>query len=712
MGGQTRHGQVRPARRRVTARLVLKLTTNREIRHNETAVKVQGNHVRFIFNKYNLGRQLYFELGGLFDGLESRVVSRTVKGNFATFTFKKKRSRRWPDLLTPGARRMSGESQPNYPKHLKKFNSAPKGRERNNRYMSADNDFEKYTILVPEEDCILEERDEGSESSTKLNSHRMIPSTREISKQVNEALEGGSDSRSERAELGELESFMQNENLVLKVYGKGRPKAKLYARGNKPGAKREGTPEAGAKKHRAKLYQNRTPKNKSSYKNRYMQKSQERQERIQNLRKGKSATERRKQKGRAGKGERKNYFNSWLNKEEKPPKEAEKEEPKLENISKTGFKKTLNEELMTIDEIIALEKKEATQNSKLRKATRTREKKNKQAQRRRKPAAKGLANKGTQSGGSMPQAPHEMPLATFTTRPGEFDKVFDLHKRSEVTPGDSGRELKRTQHREKSNHELKQLKMSRKSIKNIEGLAQAMASIKDSVKDLNKVSFVENLPSQRGEGSRVGSRMVSRNNSEADEVRSNIISMKSDIRGPSMNLARDVKPQSKSNIDLNGGDPAGMGRSKSRPLKPNKGGFGRRAKVANGRSRSTIAKGPKSSMSGTRRGLSQNLSNLAAHTVVSYDGPNVSIISQKLREKRAEILDTFAQLNLDMAWVHRQCRYIDLHSTQGVLKFFELQNRLVVKLATKLRKEKNARFKVEKQCEKMVDSLKKDLGQK
>ena len=790
----------------LTNRLVLKLMSNREIRKNETAVKVQGNQIRFIFNKYNSGRQINFALEDLFDSLEPKIISKNFKSNFVTFTFKKKQAQKWPDLFYKhqrpkpktryGQKSEEFETKKDYLKSLKKFNST--GRSGNNRYMFAENEnFDKYALMV--EDRIMEEGDEGSVSSNRKNSHRMLPSTKEISNKVDDILNGMGGDKAKAGDTTKMtnnlntdtESFLQNENMVLKIYGKKKHNRKLYGK-NRKDMKRQYTPETLKKgnmksksenKRGAKLYQNRTPKgSKMGYKNKYMQKSQERRDKLNRLKKGRSANTKRKEyvtkiqrmekKGpsrgvsdryASNQEAKKNYFNSWLNNTvDTEPKEGES--PKHENIVKKGFKKTINEELMTIDEIIALEKKEAEQNSKLRRATKIREKKTKLAQKKSRsrqknvldlemivheessskfPSQQGsrrnnavyikkkkkknrdieidyekyrnevkkgtLFHKGTKSGSSMHRNKPNLPLATFTTREGEFNKIFDLHKQKEITSKQSP--LDETYHKEKSHHELAQLKMSRKSVKNIERLSNGLNEV-ESLKDLVKESFVENFPSNKDNQVLFGSRMISKNNSEVDEmdVKSNLVSIRSNAPTPKNVMFE--KPKSKSNINLNGVEVSPMERSRSRPIPKGKGFYDKKPKKTNLRSKSTIQKGPKSAMSKTNRGLSQNLSNLAAHTVVSYEGPNVSVVSQKLREKRGEILDTFAQLNLDMAWVHRQCRYIDLHSTQGVLKFFELQNRLIVKLATKLRKEKNSRFKVEKQCEKMMDNLKKDLRDK
>ena len=711
-----------------------------------------------------------------------------------TFILKKRNPRKWPGLYA-NSKKVSQkrgtqqsqefETRKDYLKNLKKFNSVGKSRERNNRYMFAEEDgFDKYTGMVPEEDRIEEEGDEGSEGSNRMGSHRLIPSTKEISSKVDDILKGFDefkyDSRpGERTQateaLGktEAESFLQNEKMINGIYGKKNPK--LYMKNGKKGKsrKRTVTPEGGKKT--AKLYQNSRGGRgkqgaKSSYKNRYMQKSQERQDRINKKKKnGKSANQKQSYIDKMRRGNpspfgvsdryssnqetgKKNYFNSWLNKTEDSEggkvDSAEFDE-RPENITKTGFKKTINNELMTIDEIIALEKKEATQNSKLRRATEKRQKKSAKSKSRvkkrggklpksksrpkvekkasgknfeldynqyRSEVRKGpMYNEGTKSGASMHNNRNgKMAMGTFTTRKGEFNKIFDLHQKKEVTSKQMP--LETVGHKEKSHQELQELKMSRKSVKNIEGLANALMEM-ESQKDLNKESFVENFPSNlpsKGDNQiQFGSRMVSRNNSEQDEieVKSNLVSIRSELKSPKNVFFESEKPQTKSNIDLKKEQNV-MERSKSRPIPKAKGFYEKKTKKKSIRSKSTIRPGPKSRLAKTERGLSQNLSNLAPHTVVSYDGPNVSIVSQKLREKRGEILDTFAQLNLDMAWVHRQCRYIDLHSTQGVLKFFELQNRLIVKLATKLRKEKNSRFKVEKQCEKMMDNFNKDLSKK
>jgi hypothetical protein len=85
-------------------------------------------------------------------------------------------------------------------------------------------------------------------------------------------------------------------------------------------------------------------------------------------------------------------------------------------------------------------------------------------------------------------------------------------------------------------------------------------------------------------------------------------------------------------------------------------------------------------------------------------------IFQQVSGKKQEILDTFAGLSLDMGWIHKQCRHMNLNSSDGVVKFLEVQNRLIVKLATKLRKEKNSRYRVEQQCQKMMEKFSKKLS--
>ena len=783
-------------------------------------MKIQGNQIRFIFNKYNTGRQINFELGNLFDSLEPKLISKNFKSNYVTFILKKKQPKKWPGLYENSKNKNfknryaqkpeEFETRKDYLKNLKKFNSIGKSKERNNRYMFADDEnFDKYAVLVPEEDRIIEEGDEGSVGSNRIGSHRLLPSTKDISNKVDDILKGFDEFRYETKEEDshgnttkmteglnktEIESFLKNENKVNGFYDKKKQNPKLYMKNGKKIEKNKrkyntydiNQKQGESNNKSAKLYQNNRNQRlksgvKSSYKNRYMQKSQDREDRRAKRKKqGKSANQ-KTSKGRSyidkikkgpvnlmqmGISDRypsnqdpsikKNYFNSWLNKTEDSDHndndvlDLEEINNRPENITKKGFKKTINNELMTIDEIIALEKKEAQQNSKLRRATENRNKKIKKAQNKSKSRTiiekginknlksntrnkvqvkknkfsrykdieidsnkNGMYNEGSKSGTSMHK--NKIPIGTFTTRKGEFNKIFDLHQNKEITSQQIP--LNPTGHREKTNQELQELKMSRKSVKNIEVLSRALLDM-DSQKDLNKESFVENFPSNvpsKGDNQvQFGSRLVSKNNSENEEIdmKSNLVSIKSEIPNPKNIFLENEKPQTKSNINLQGKEQNILERSKSRPIQKAKGFYEKKTKKKTIRSRSSIKPGYKSRLAKTERGLSQNLSNLAPQTVVSYDGPNVSIVSQKLREKRGEILDTFAQLNLDMAWVHRQCRYIDLHSTQGVLKFFELQNRLIVKLATKLRKEKNSRFKVEKQCEKMMDNFKKDLKKK
>ena len=274
---------------------------------------------------------------------------------------------------------------------------------------------------------------------------------------------------------------------------------------------------------------------------------------------------------------------------------------------------------MTIDEIIALEKKEAQQNSKLRRATENRNKKIKKAQNKSKSRTiiekginknlksntrnkvqvkknkfsrykdieidsnkNGMYNEGSKSGTSMHK--NKIPIGTFTTRKGEFNKIFDLHQNKEITSQQIP--LNPTGHREKTNQELQELKMSRKSVKNIEVLSRALLDM-DSQKDLNKESFVENFPSNvpsKGDNQvQFGSRLVSKNNSENEEIdmKSNLVSIKSEIPNPKNIFLENEKPQTKSNINLQGKEQNILERSKSRPIQKAKGFYEKKTKKKN-----------------------------------------------------------------------------------------------------------------------------------
>lgn len=352
---------------------------------------------------------------------------------------------------------------------------------------------------------------------------------------------------------------------------------------------------------------------------------------------------------------------------------------------------------------------------------------------------------------SAPKASHKMPFGTYTTREGEINKIFDLYKQKEII-SKLGKLEPEHQHKPKTNQELVKLKESRKSDKNLESSENLLSSNlkkkqqthnakhRSSSSDEMKESFMRMKSNQNSRPflhEQVGemARLLRENITAAQRpnellLQSNPPSLQSDRQKSTVRrnpFAQDKIPQSRSQIRL--GEPAPSAqelgvyeRAKSRPLvgkKKNKSSLQiKRHKdiaMSSGRGRSGIfRKGkPKTtqrSSSRYDRGLSANLSGLAPATVVSYEGPNVSLVSRRLREKRSQIMDTFAKLNLDMAWVHRQCKYIDLHSTEGVLKFFELQNRLIVKLAGKLRKEKSARFQVEKQCEQLMDRMQQNYN--
>ena len=356
---------------------------------------------------------------------------------------------------------------------------------------------------------------------------------------------------------------------------------------------------------------------------------------------------------------------------------------------------------------------------------------------------------------SEKRSSRKLPFGTYTTREGEINKIFDLYKQKEVI-SKKGKFPKA--HREKTKQELYKLKESRKSDKHLESTEDLNQVTSNFGKQANSSKHRERRPkepsseSDNGDPKQSFMRMKSHQNSRPllheqnplqtpapngqmrpipvnniqDPIflNSNPASLQSDrqekhLKNP---FTTNKMPQSRSEIRL--GEPAPSAhelglfeRSKSRPIAPKiktSMQIRRNTHLSSQRSRTQQRKSKKQKGFGRSskrydRGLSANLSGLAQQTVMSYEGPNVSVVSRRLREKRTQILDTFAQLNLDMAWVHKQCKYIDLHSTDGVLKFFELQNRLIVKLATKLRKEKSSRFRVEKQCEQLIDKFKEKL---
>lgn len=91
MGRLPRHGQV------PFTRFTLKVKLGRPIKLSDTAIKVGGQDLRFIFDKYG-DNSLIFELTNLYGGLSSRGYSKTIKGDFVVFILKKKDRLRWKKL--------------------------------------------------------------------------------------------------------------------------------------------------------------------------------------------------------------------------------------------------------------------------------------------------------------------------------------------------------------------------------------------------------------------------------------------------------------------------------------------------------------------------------------------------------------------------------------------------------------------------------------
>lgn len=735
-------------------RLVLKFTGNREIRPGETAVKIQDNRVRFLFNKYNTGAHVNFELENLYADLEPKIMTRTFKGNYATFTFKKRQPERWLDLYIPGARYPTKSRYTRYNNFdgkqkqregLQQFDSSTGRRQRNNRYMSADTrNHDKYSYWIPEEDCIMEEGDEGSENSYRKISHRMIPSAKDIRRTGEDILD-----RQEH----QLDSFMANEQRVMKQYAKKpRQGRKSNAKGPRARDRNSKEPQARGKKarviraHRVDQKRGATSNGRPGFQNPYLQDSGDKREWTAHAKVGKAGLQRvhkahrpsrrrghkktaslevtsRYGSSREGRVKR-SYRNSWLNDPESGGRRVQKQ-PK--QVLKREFQKEKHESLMTIDEIIAREREEAEHNSKLRRATEIRRKKMEQAKRQSRSKRKSGAERPIRElkvedfkldydqyrakvkQGARPERkarkraskrrePEEAPVATVISKREKLNRLMELQRREEEAA--RKQEEDNTRHREKSVHELNALKKARKSVRTLETMGTTSIHNESPDKELERDDFdMGKLKKLRFEA---GPNLNIFGHAPRTRPENKMASFRSETHN---RVSKKARFQTKSNIDLSQTEP-----SRKRPTSQGKHLVDSKSTKKVFRSRSSARRGLHASLNQAPRGMSQNLSNLAARTVVSYDGPNVSIVSLKLREKRGQILDTFAQLNLDMAWVHRQCRYIDLHSTQGVLKFFELQNRLIVKLATKLRKEKNARYKVERQCDKMMDNFKRGMA--
>ena len=648
------------------------MNTAKEIKPSETSIKINGQHVKFCFNKYQVGRQINFEIKNLYGALDSKIVSKNYKSNFATFTFKKQNAEKWSKLYSDKpielsnnkSKSKSRNQQPNKPnfadiyqkkdhlKDLKKFNSINKNKARNTRYMTEEED-EDVMNMVPEE------QNEGSERSLNVGKREINQMEENINNILNKF------DLLDRNKIDE-ESFLKNEKGIKNNYLK------------KENEKNNNT-------QKTKLYQNKNAKETNTYKSRYIQKSQDkktkRKTHSSNKNSNPSSASGRNKSSNTAKNYynneennkttnninnssrydnlnndpfKKKYKNSWLNNDKADSRETNSEYQTPKNISQKAFKDISGNDLMTIDEIMALDNKEKTNNNK-------------------------KVPKKSRSRNSIDEnQKNKYKFGTMTTKEGQINRMMDLEKKY----------VTEDHHQPKSHVEIEKLKISRKSNDQID------ISI-DKGNDFPKDSFV-GLPSQNN--SRPPSEPINENSMRVKKL----INVQSDLKRPPSNVFQEpFKPQTQSQLELctaNSTNPKPFIIKKEVPKT-----------TKSTRSRTAFKSTLGRSVNKTDRGLSQNLSNLAANTVVSYDGPNVSVVSLKLREKREEILDTFASLNLDMAWIHRQCKYIDLHTTEGVLKFFELQNRLINKLATKLRKEKNSRFIVEKQCEEMMDKIKSGL---
>ena len=671
---------------------MIKVQTNRELLANESMVKIQDRTVRFTFDKYNSGKSLSLELTNLTDQLDWKGLAKKIKGEFGVFIIKKKKPKKWKELF----RQQDLQD-----------NSA----EMENKIYNNKNKDIKTSLL----------------SQDHQNNQNISKKNKGFGMLTNELVEAMySDKRLKRMERKQsrAKSLVKNIKNILGRYGDKSRKSVL---------KSESLMTTGAK------IGDRTKLELESFMKAEQEIGHQNGRNVGPLSKFASNSSDKAMKGRRNSpsiklsntekillGNKTDGFQ--FRREEENSASPEKIDKRSNNQFKNSGK---DFKVLTIEDIMQREDRKSRRNS------------GSPGNRRNhwKASPKDSSPKWVKSNPFLSKSKDMLVRKTSHKSENLKDKVNDLaenlkkHK-SKIKSQTDVFKRRSILHKEMSLHKLQQLKQSRKSIRRIDYLTQAYGrnsrlSRNHSAKKSNFKTEANNnhkfeievSTDFMGPMASNSSKPSNRNNlpirnkhtvksQKINRLHKKARNTKSGIFAPTFNKAHQKLRSIEKSIQKS--KSKGPDRSKSRPYQNKNSSIVFTKRRPNKQVKRNI-RGKSKSKSKVKHISKKNIRKVTPtirrkiSTRRNYK-LEVEAISDGVTEKKEEIMDTFASLSLDMTWVHNQCRNIDLDTSDGILRFFELQNRLIVKLSTKLRKEKNSRYKVEKQCQVMMEKFTRKLN--
>ena len=643
---------------------MIKVRTNRELLANESTVKVKANTVKFTFDKYNSSGQLSLYLENLKGALDWKGVVKKIKGEFGVFIIKKKHRGKWGDLYAPQIDEDLTLSDIGEREHETLLSQEPSV-----KVEETPKDENEYGELTNElMGAMYEDKKETTKIRRKSRAQSLVKNFKNImSKYGNQSRKQLSKNQGSHLEsnrrIGEktssdMESFLQAESRALQQ----NLTVNIDQRKSKFGCRSSDQLDKMGKS---------------------LNKSNTGNIRLSNLKTRNSSA--------------KKEF--WIKDEdEKTDLTRQKEKIKMAKKTNGEFK------VLTIDDIMSREVPQHTRKS--QKLSRISKKKPRNIE----PETVLDTEKNPFTRGKK-EWENWLDKVGAAKEQKEFEEELQKHKKKFLS--NNIKKRKSIYHQQMSRNHLNNLKKSRKSIREKKVLTyHAIEKRKKKSRRLdNSPSILEELEIEFSnefpmiQNSSIGQCCSSNQlpvkpqlTSKSQRVVKNRQILRANKSNPRYrnaankrlrNIEKSFKPKSVSK--------SRVFRSRSKPYtnkkKAKKGSSVVFTKPKTNKQRKARPKGSSKSQNPGKRGPPPQ------------SGKELQDIFQRVQGKKQQILDTFAGLSLDMGWVHKQCRHMDLESGDGVIKFLEMQNRLIIKLASKLRKEKNSRYKVEQQCQNMMEKF-------
>jgi hypothetical protein len=702
---------------------------------NESAVKISKNKINFIFDKYNSSNSLSLQLENLNGELDWRGVVKKIKGEFGVFIIKKKTKGKWGDLFAPGVDLEQEEDVTVSDIHEKAQGTL----------LSREQLSQKYDQELPEREIL------PNEVPSKREPNECGELTNELVNMMYDTKAQDAMSTSKKAmtrRKSKARSLVRNFKNIMNKYGNHsrkqlNKKERSHFESNKPFGDRTASDMESFLLNEHKISGNQTPQklknmttnSKFGFRSSDQLETHCRSRSISRSRTGNIRVSDMKKSRRIN-----GSCNGKSRDEAKTGLISEKKESNIRNSGLLDQKKHHMDEgfkVLTIEDIMNRENNSPGKRKLNGKNT-------------NKPRLKLISEINSQpvletinnpfKKQSREHASSMDPLPELTD--AEMNRLQLKLQQHKVNFPSSKNIVTRKSiyHQQVSNNYLKHLNKSRKSIRSIDLLTNAYRRItqkrndKGGVKKVdidNSASLLEELNIE------ISTEMpIIQNSSVFPSSQSNNLPIKTNVNSKSHRNVR--KNKTKQPLRANKSNPRYRHRlnkqlrnienslkPKSVPKKPlrsmskpyqNKKKQGKGSSVVFTKPRAGNKKvnpkqrkiSSKSAVHNRKKSQNKKPVHAKVHRGLTSQQELLNICKVS-KEKKQEIFDTFASLNLDMGWVHKQCRHMDLDSGSGVQGFLEMQNRLIVKLATKLRKEKNSRYKVEQQCQSMMEKFSQKL---